>query len=73
MLQIHIIINSRRTCAPRVNNNMLLIHIHDAVNSGCLSRSDEVGLSSVFTSRHLKVRSFKAGLEKGGRGGGEEA
>ena len=49
------------------------MNIHEAVNSGCLSSSDEEGLSSVFTSRHLRVRSFRAGFENEGRGGWEEA
>ena len=44
-----------------------------AVKSGCLRSSEEVGLSSGFTSRHRIVKSLRAGLENSGIGGGAVA
>lgn len=43
------------------------------VKRGCLSSSEETGLSSGFTSRQRRVRSLRAGSEKGGIGGGSVA
>ncbi len=40
------------------------------MNSGCLSSSEEVGLSEGDTSRQRIVRSLRAGLLNWGRGGG---
>ena len=46
---------------------------YDEVKSGCLSNSVEMGRSSGLTSRQRRVKSFSAGFENGGIGGGSVA